>query len=90
MKKVFKYQFVANDYVTFGLPIGAEILTVQEQKGNLCLWALVDPNEHWIENRVIRMAGTGHPIDDVAQYRYINTIQLLGGELIFHFFEVVE
>jgi len=91
MKKVFKYQFEPDDYINFTLPRGAKILTVQEQLGILCLWALVDVGESMVESRSMRMAGTGHSIDDYGvDYRYINTIQLAGGSLVFHFFEVMK
>ncbi len=56
------------------------------QKGMLCLWALVDTDAD-ASKRVytLHCRGTGHPVGgDVG--RYINTIQVEGGALIFHYF----
>jgi len=86
MKKVYKYRLEIKDEQTLELPEGAEILTVQSQLGMACLWALVDP-ERKKEKRIFRIAGTGHPIDDNKKYKYIDTFQLYGGDLIFHVFE---
>jgi hypothetical protein len=70
------------------LPIGAEILTVQNQNEQVCLWALVNPNTE-TENRHIEIFGTGEPIlSDMGTSReYISTFQMSGGELVFHAFE---
>jgi hypothetical protein len=42
MKTIYKYQLAQKDYQTLILPVGAEILTVQEQiTSGLCIWAIV-------------------------------------------------
>lgn len=94
MKRVYKYKEKLNDIVTFTLPCGAEILSVYVQddhSGEVCLWALVDPELLPSINRKIRIAGTGHPIEDAPQkYRkYINTFTMMNGALWFHAFEVL-
>jgi hypothetical protein len=91
IKKVFKYEIhQPQDEITLPMPKGAEILTVQEQKGTVCVWALVNP-ENETERRLFRMAGTGHPIhyDMGINYKYINTFQLFEGDLVFHLFEII-
>ena len=70
------------------LPKEAKILTAQIQVDKLCLWALVDPEEK-IESRVIQIFGTGHDVEPNANLRYISTVQLVGGQLIYHIFEEV-
>jgi hypothetical protein len=85
---IYKYPLQVNDTVAVSLPQDAELLCVQEQHGKPCLWALVDPTADTVQ-RVLRMAGTGHPLSDDEQRTYLNTFQLLGGELVFHVFEVV-
>jgi hypothetical protein len=86
MKKVFKYTFEPNDFMIFSLPNNAKILTIQEQLGTLCLWALVDPEEPVMKQVNIRMVGTGHPI--MEDGKYISSVQVFGGTMIFHFFDV--
>lgn len=70
------------------MPIGAEILTVQTQDEEPCIWALVNP-ENSIEKRYIEVFGTGHhvPCDMGIERKYIGTFQLRGGSLVFHVFE---
>jgi len=88
-KKIFKYEMEMNDIVEIDLPLHAEVLTIQTQFGNACLWALVDSEEKRKEKRVFRIAGTGHPIEHGEEYKYIDTIQLLEGNLVFHIFEIL-
>lgn len=93
MKKVFKYKERMNDTITFLLPEGAEILHVDvqeddEQQGMITLWALVNPRQSVNVSRHIRIAGTGHPIDDkLSTYTHINTFTMAGRTLWFHAFE---
>ena len=68
------------------VPIGAEILTVQIQKQILCMWALVDPAEAE-EERVIKVFGPGHIIENSANLKYIGTFQEMDGDLVWHAFE---
>ncbi len=85
-KTIYKYPLVVTDFQTVSLPVDAEILTVQTQGGNPCMWALVDPTQTEKEGRNIAIFGTGHPVNcDVI--RYISTFQLYDGELVFHVFE---
>lgn len=84
---IWKYQ--VNPKITkFNMPKGAEILTVQNQNGIPCIWALVNP-ENEEEERYFEVFGTGHdvPVDIGIERKYINTFQLEGGSLVFHLFE---
>lgn len=88
MKTIYKYQLQPLDRQLVPMPNGAQILTVQMQGEHPCVWAMVDIDKPVVV-REIRMYGTGHPIDHDPG-RYIGTIQMRGGQLIFHFFEVTE
>lgn len=87
MNTVFKYSLMVCDTQNIQLPVGSEILHVQEQHGQWQLWALVDPHCGVFEMRNIRIAGTGHPITQPIK-RFINTFTMEGGALVFHAFEV--
>jgi hypothetical protein len=90
MKTIYKYPLEVTDKVVITMPLGAEILCVQMQGITPCLWALVDYNTakaDITEERIIRIAGTGHGITEVI-ISYIGTVQLYKGNLIFHVFEV--
>lgn len=88
LKTVFKYSLSLDDIIEVEVPIGSQLLHVGLQDGRLMLWALVDTAANPCIKRV-RCAGTGHKIveDDL---RFIDTVHMVGGRLIFHFFEVLE
>lgn len=85
---VYKYTLEIADRQELDLPVGAKILSVQTQHGQPRLWALVDTKEERLETRVLRMAGTGHPIIERNMLHFISTVLTDGGALVFHFFEV--
>ena len=87
-KNIWKYEIKITDDQSIKMPKGAEILTVQTQDGNPCIWALVDP-EADLEYRMIEVFGTGHPIhyDMGIDRKYIGTIQIVEAGLVFHVFE---
>lgn len=86
MKQIWKYSLRTIDRQTLQVPAGAKILTVQVQRGEPYLWALVDPAADHPSNINIAVFGTGHNIpDDIGEY--IGTFQLLNSELIFHVFK---
>lgn len=86
MKTIWKYPVAVVDVQTIGMPLGAEILTIQDQKGTPCIWALVDSDAP-LADREIRIAGTGHKINKSIK-QYIGSFQLGGGDLVFHVFEI--
>lgn len=87
MKTVYKYPFDVDDEIVIRLPIGAEILKLDVQRGQPCLWALVAPTAE-TEQRNFRLAGTGHPLPDWNRtWRFIDSFQMLDGDLVYHLWE---
>jgi len=101
MNTIWKFPLAPADVIEVEMPEGAVILAVQTQQEVPCLWAIVDPDAP-LEKRTILMMGTGHPraefdgkltrITPEARWKvvdsgYIGTVQMMGGELVFHFFE---
>lgn len=86
---VFKYPLTVTDVATVRLPRNAEILCVQAQHDQPCLWAAVNPNEVATEDRKIRLAGTGHNLGDPENLRYLGTFQVLDGTFVGHVFEIL-
>ncbi len=86
---VYKYSFPVNDEISLELPIGAEVLTVQDQRDTPQLWALVDTQEDRKEIRTFVYIGTGHkhPKEFWLGLKYITTFQQLDGSLVWHVFE---
>jgi hypothetical protein len=71
------------------LPQGAQTLSVHEQWGEVCLWALVDPAAP-LEDRQMLIYGTGHNIlVPTENLKYLGTVLLDAGSLVFHVFELI-
>lgn len=89
MKAVYKYILDPDNIVTANLPRDSVPLHFAIQKGQLCLWALVDQAASGFEAHRFRMAGTGHPIDDdVTGGSHFQTMLVADGDLVFHFFRL--
>jgi hypothetical protein len=87
--KIYKYQLKITDIQTVSMPKGAEILSAQEQHGEVCIWALVNPEEHWMIERTILIIGTGNPIDDdidLEDYFFVGTVQCPRSVIVWHVF----
>jgi hypothetical protein len=82
---IYKFPIRVTDVQAVRMSAGAQILTVQVQHGQPCIWAHLDPDQP-PTTRTIEMFGTGHPIEP-APRQYIGTVQLQGGGLVFHVFE---
>ena len=89
MKTVYKYTIgQIADSVTLSLPIGAQPLCVNLQRGIICLWAIVDTEEVQKEDVTVVCVGTGHPMDDHLDYKYLGTILVANDALVLHYFTV--
>jgi len=87
-QEIWKFPLKVTDRQSIIMPKEAKILTIQNQNGSPCLWALVDPKAEK-EDRTIEIFGTGHAIryDMGVSRKYISTFQMEGGGLVFHAFE---
>lgn len=81
MKQIWKFQVSG----IIEMPADAKILTVQNQNGDPCIWALVDPNQK-MDARMFTIVGTGKPFDDTNTV-YIGTFQ--DGPFVWHLFEII-
>jgi hypothetical protein len=73
MRTIWKFPFEIADDIPLELPVGAEVVHVDTQGGQPCIWALVDP-EAPKEKQHFRIHGTGHPIDD-PEFQYVASFQ---------------
>lgn len=81
---IFKYPLGSAGLVTVAMPKGARVLSAQEQRGQLCLWAMVDPDQK-CEARLFAIHGTGNGLpDDPGEF--IAAVQQ--GSLVWHIFEI--
>jgi hypothetical protein len=92
MQVIYKYivdsQSMHQHIFAVTLPLEAKVLTVQKQGENTCMWVLqnLQGNGPFQERRFVKI-GTGQPVAE--NYKYIGTVQEMGGALIWHYFEVL-
>jgi len=97
MKTIWKYTLQNKERQELALPKNAEILSAHAQKENICIWALVDTEQiDLVESRTILIYPTGKPFEAALTYtrsntntgsRFIGTVLLHNGSLVFHVFE---
>jgi len=81
--KIFKYRIKETDYQEIEMPEGAVILSIQNQYGNLQMWAKVDESRRLLTRR-FRIIGTGNHFNDEG-LTYIDTVKQDG--YVWHIFE---
>jgi hypothetical protein len=90
MKKViYKYELIIKYSQIIDLPIGAKIISCQMQGEKLMLWAEVNPLAK-TEKRMFNIYATGEGFIESHKYtmQHIASIQLEGGKLLAHVYEV--
>lgn len=85
MKTIYKYQLKTTDQQTITMPVGSEILSLQIQFGNPCIWVKVDTDNE-VRYRTFVTFGTGHPLPE-NDLEFIGTYQT--GQFVFHVFEIL-
>lgn len=69
------------------LPIGARILSVQEQAKRVVMWVLLDPSADMSRPYDLRVVTTGENVPDSwLEANHLATIPLLGGSYVLHYF----
>lgn len=66
------------------LPEGFKVLSVQWQKKQLVMWALVNPEAPKITVEIYEME-TGQPLSDIERFTYQGTFQS-AGDHVFHLY----
>lgn len=59
METIYKYPLLLTDKQELLLPVGANLLDVQLQGEQLCLWAIVDTDAQRFHKYIVRIEGTG-------------------------------
>lgn len=89
---IWKYPFRIIDKVALLMPQGAKLLYAapcnEPGKGDLCVWALVQPQAKRLERR-LHVFGTGQEIPTTQQLgNYLGTVEL--GVFVWHLFDAGE
>lgn len=90
MKSIYKYKIdIDREQFTIRGPI-VKLLTVQAQCSQICVWAEIDTDKPEREFNILPM-GTGWELDKMKHFdkmTYLGTVQLYGGELVWHMYYV--
>lgn len=91
MKTIHKYGIGVRDQMTIEMPVGAEIISIQLQGSNICIWAIVDEEESMTVLRHFKIFGTGHDINSIDALKYLSTVQepTDSGAFVWHVFEKI-
>lgn len=88
-KRIYKYVLEVTNTQELALPGGAQILHVDFQGKELCLWAQVDPGEI-PSNRTFKVYGTGHLLRiDSPDRKLIHLGTVQQSPFVWHVFEQV-
>lgn len=85
MKTIYKYKTDVG-ITSLMLPQGAQILSVALQHEVPHVWALVETDNEKVIRKLIWL-GTGHPARGAEDGRFVGTVVMDGGSLVFHLFE---
>lgn len=88
MRSIYKYTLRVTDEQEIEMPRGARILSVQNQREDICVWVDVDVDAT-PTIRIFSVYGTGHelPGDISLTGKFLGSVQLSGGSLVFHVYE---
>ena len=82
-KTIWKFPFEVKDVFSLDVPEQSELLKIDVQHGQPCMWFMVDPDAPKTKC-TFHCRGSGHDCGDVGMY--LDSFQLHGGELVFHVF----
>lgn len=83
--RIYKHTLEVTDSQVVRMSKGARLLHVAEQRGELCLWTLVDITAEDV-SRYIYIVGTGNPANVALTTDYVGTAQMMNGALVWHVF----
>ena len=86
MKKIYKYT-LEEARTNLTLPSGYQILSTEEQRGAIVLYAMVDPDVEEEEAVFVSVMATGQDIEHEATLgQFLGTVKLANGNLMYHVF----
>ena len=83
---IWKFALEVTDTQRVFMPHSAEILSAANQNGQVCIWAMVNP-DHPQQERVIEIIGTGNPFaaGSGIKRKFIGTV--VANPFVWHVFE---
>lgn len=86
---IYKYPLALTGLQRVEMPKDSEILSVQDQRGTICLWAAFPGDGEYRVSREIEIVGTGNPVESFEKIdrKFLGTVQQ--GAFVWHIFERV-
>ncbi len=84
MKTIWKFELDTADYQTLSIPLPAKILSVSNQGNQIVLYAEVDTESTMLRDVAVWIHGTGHEKKALTTAKFIGTVKLMDGILMFH------
>lgn len=89
MKTIHKQTLAIIRTQKIHIPKNSKILSVGNQKENLCIWYACDVRSAELDEIKIRIFGTGHEIENDFDGKFINTVIMHNGDLVWHVFQEI-
>ena len=86
MKRIFKYELEVAEHQVLKLPKGSHFLSVESQKDNIVLYAVVDDSQPNTVDLSIKVVGTGQDVSNMEDFGFLGTVKLWNDSLMFHIF----
>ena len=83
---IWKFKLQPHDSQILHIKGLIKVLSVAEQYGGIVLYALIDPSHETPTKVPIYVVGTGHDFEWDLARRFLGTVLLMGGRLMFHVF----
>ncbi len=80
------WKFTLEPECSIELPQNSQVLSVHEQRGEICMWALVNTSMPKV-NRKFSVFGTGHEVPSNPHLNFIGTAMVQNNAFVFHVFE---
>lgn len=82
--RILKYRLdVTKEIQKVELPVGFNIIAVQNQHNCITFWAEVNP-ENYLKPRRFRVIGTGWDVDDLNGFHHLATVQIQDRGAVWH------
>lgn len=82
-QRIWKYVLPVTDYPSILMPEHSQVLSVQNQNGEITLWAVVDPDKP-MTIRKFHIVGTGNKTN-IDGEKFLGTVQCF--PFVWHIFE---
>jgi uracil DNA glycosylase len=85
---IWKFEIPVQTNCQVQLPHGCEILSVGCQEDSVFMWGkFTEEYKDRLDTREFEVHGTGHPIPVGVDRKFIGTVHMWAGSLVFHIFE---